>query len=127
MNNNVPAMCSICCEEKIPVAMCSRCNQADKRVCEQCAVRLYDGCSNAHCNCFGFKCPYCRAVVKTSREWTKSSAVYWEAYAAMRFFVGVVVGTMIAVAVIHYSTRNHIDKYSKSIASRMFYAKKTSP
>ena len=83
MNNNVPAMCSICCEEKIPVAMCSRCNQADKRVCEQCAVRLYDGCSNAHCNCFGFKCPYCRAVVKTSREWTQSSAVYWEAYAAM--------------------------------------------
>ena len=78
-----PVVCSICCEAKIPVAMCGHCNQNDKHICEKCAVKMHNGCSDVTCDCFGFTCPYCRRSVKTPMPWQKTSALYWEARALM--------------------------------------------
>jgi hypothetical protein len=74
--------CSICAELRYPVELCHTCNnQEDKRICESCAVALHAGCRNVACNCFGFKCAYCRVTDKTHRKWTDTSILYWEARA----------------------------------------------
>ena len=79
MEATVPAvMCSICCEEKPPVELCTCNAMEDKRICEDCAVALHDGCGNMMCNCYGYKCAFCRATDKTPKAWTENSAKYWK-------------------------------------------------
>jgi len=78
---NLTVCCSICCEEKEGVELCTTCVGDDKRVCEECAVAMHAGCTNKTCNCFGFKCAFCRRVDKTEKAWTETSVLYWQARA----------------------------------------------
>ena len=71
-------MCSICCEEKPPVELCTCNAMEDKRICEDCAVALHDGCDVALCNCYGYRCAFCRVTDKTPKAWTENSALYWK-------------------------------------------------
>ena len=71
--------CSICAEkDRIAVDLCKCSRQSDKQICEVCAVTLYRVCTHPVCNCFGFECPYCRKLDKTSRNWHADSALYWK-------------------------------------------------
>lgn len=70
--------CAICAEEKLPVKLCDCNEQDDKRICEECAVKMHGGCTTPTCNCWGFQCGFCRQCDKTARMWTKKSALYWE-------------------------------------------------
>ena len=72
------AVCSICAETKVPVEMCECSRQEDKKICEDCAVQMYSGCSHPSCVCFGFSCPFCRKLDKSKKLWMASSAAYWE-------------------------------------------------
>ena len=70
--------CSICCLERPAVELCTCNAMEDKRICEKCAVQLYEGCADTKCNCYGFRCAFCRALDKTPKAWTNSSALYWK-------------------------------------------------
>jgi len=70
--------CSICVLQKVPVELCHRCNQSDKQVCQECAVKMFAACSSPTCNCFGFVCAFCRDCNKSTRPWMETSALYWK-------------------------------------------------
>ena len=71
-------MCSICAEIGIKVEMCVCSEQADKRICQTCALMLFNGCSHPTCDCFGFICPFCRKTDKTTKSWMEVSPLYWK-------------------------------------------------
>jgi hypothetical protein len=70
--------CSICCEEKPPVELCTCNEMEDKRICENCAVELHEGCEIMTCNCYGFRCAFCRKIHKTPKKWSDKSVLYWK-------------------------------------------------
>ena len=81
MTDTANIICSICCESRVAVDMCATCRGDDKSVCEICAVELHGGCDDFMCNCYGFKCPFCRKSDKNQKKWTDTSALFWKARA----------------------------------------------